>query len=188
MPVPVCRVISVRAALGPFSSALLPCANAAAIGLGCIDSEPPRRPQEVRVTAQENKAIVQEFYDQWNSGVIDFERLVDAGVTNHQPGRDPETGLDSFRQAVEGVMRAVPDSRWTTLNLVAEGDFVVCQNHWSGTYGGEFFRGVQTPTGERFSVDHIHVYRLADGLIAEHWVVRDDLAMMLQIGAIPTSE
>lgn len=27
-----------------------------------------------RMTLEENKSVVQEFYDQWNSGTIDFER------------------------------------------------------------------------------------------------------------------
>jgi predicted ester cyclase len=84
------------------------------------------------MTAEENRSVVQEFYDQWNSGSIDFDRLVHPEVANHQPGRD-ETGLDSFRQAIEGVMGAVPDSTWTTVRLIAEGDFVVCHNTWSGT-------------------------------------------------------
>jgi len=132
----------------------------------------------------ENKSIVQEFYDQWNSGAIDFERLVHADVLNHQPGRDPEVGLDEFRQAIEGVMSAVPDSNWTTIRLLAEGDFVVCHNTWSGTYGGKVFRRIPTPSDKRFSVEHIHIYRVDDGKLAEHWVVRDDFGMMLQTGAI----
>ena len=136
------------------------------------------------MTPDKNKAIVQQFYDQWNAGAIDFDRLVHREVTNHQPNRDPETGLETFRRAIEGVMSASPDSTWTSLRLVAEGDLVVCHNRWSGTYGGTVFRGVPTPTGKQFSVEHIHIYRIADGRIAEHWVVRDDLAMMQQIGAL----
>ena len=81
-------------------------------------------------------------------------------------------------------MGAVPDSTWTTVRLIAEGNFVVCHNRWSGTYAGKAFRGVSTPEGERFSVEHVHIYRISDGRIAEHWVVRDDLGMMLQLGAI----
>jgi predicted ester cyclase len=139
------------------------------------------------MTPEENKAVVQGFYDQWNSGSIDFDRLVHPEVANHQPGRDVETGLDDFRHAIDGVMGAVPDSTWTTVRLIAEGDFVVCHNTWSGTYRGKGFRGVSTPEGERFSVEHVHIYRLSDGRIAEHWVVRDDLGMMLQLGAISTT-
>ncbi len=135
----------------------------------------------------DNKSIVREFYDQWTSGTIDFERLVHVDVTNHQPDRDPETGLDKFRRSIEGVMAFVPDSRWTILRLIAEGDLVVCHNTWDGTYGGTIFRGVPTPQGKRFSVEHIHIYRVTEDRIAEHWVVRDDLGMMLQVGAVPPS-
>ena len=35
------------------------------------------------------------------------------------------------------------------------------------------------------SVRHVHLYRVADGKIAEHWAVRDDLGMLLQLGALP---
>jgi steroid delta-isomerase-like uncharacterized protein len=138
------------------------------------------------MTPEENKSVVQEFYDQWNSGTIDFERLVDENLKNHQPDREPEAGRDRFRQSIEGVMGAVPDSNWTTLRLIAEDDLVVCHNTWTGSYAGTMFRGVATPSGKRFSVEHIHVYRVNDGRIAEHWVVRDDLGMMQQIGAIAT--
>ena len=138
--------------------------------------------------SQGNEAVVQEFYDQWNSGTVDFDHLVHPDVANHQPDRDPDIGLDEFRRAVEGVMGAVPDSKWTTLRLIAEGDLVVCHNSWSGTYGGTVFRGVPTSAGERFCVEHVHIYRLTDSRIAEHWVVRDDLGMMLQLGAISASE
>jgi predicted ester cyclase len=139
------------------------------------------------MTPDENRAIVQTFYDEWNSGAIDFDQLVHPEVRNHQPDRDPETGLDRFRGAIEGVMGAVPDSTWTTVRLIAEGDFVACHNTWKGTYGGTMFRGVRTAEGKCFSVDHVHVYRLSDQRIAEHWVVRDDLAMLRQLGAISTS-
>jgi predicted ester cyclase len=132
----------------------------------------------------ENKSVVQEFYDQWTAGSIDFDRLVHPEVANHQPQSEPDVGRERFRKAVEGVMGAVPDSKWTTLRMVAEGDLVVCHNRWEGTYDGEMFRGIATSAGEKFSVEHVHIYRIDDGQIAEHWVVRDDLGMMQQIGAV----
>lgn len=53
-----------------------------------------------------------------------------------------------------------------------------------GRYLGASFRGVPTPDGEPFDVEHINIYRLAVGRIAEHWVVRDDLSMLQQLGAV----
>src|SRR5918996_5168450 len=117
------------------------------------------------MTLDENKTIVREFYEQWNSGAIDFERLVHPDVSNHQPDREPEVGLEPFRRAIEGVRGAGPDSHWTILRLIAEGELVVCHNNWSGTYGGTSFRGAPTPSGRLFSAEHIHIYRVKDNRI-----------------------
>ena len=136
------------------------------------------------MAAVEIESVVEEFYEQWNSGTIDFERLIHTEIANHQPEREPEFGRDAFRRAIEGVMRTVPDSKWTVLKLVARGDVVVCHNRWSGTWSGSVFRGIPTPSGKPFAVEHIHIYRVKNGQLVEHWVVRDDLGMMLQVGAI----
>jgi hypothetical protein len=37
------------------------------------------------MTPNESASVVQEFYEQWNSGAIDFERLVHPKIANHQP-------------------------------------------------------------------------------------------------------
>jgi predicted ester cyclase len=137
------------------------------------------------MTPRDTASVVEQFYEQWNSGAIDFERLTHPKIANHQPEREPEVGREVFRQAIESVMRAVPDSRWTLLKLIRSGDVVVCHNRWSGTWGGSIFRGVPTPSGKPFSAEHIHIYRVEDHQLAEHWVVRDDLGMMLQLEALP---
>jgi predicted ester cyclase len=54
----------------------------------------------------------------------------------------------------------------------------------SGTHEGELW-GI-TPTGERLAAQQVHWFRVADGKVAEHWAVRDDLGMMRQLGVTPT--
>ncbi len=44
------------------------------------------------------------------------------------------------------------------------------------------------PTGKRFSVEHIHIFRITDGKLSEHWAVRDDLGMTRQLGVVPSPE
>ena len=42
------------------------------------------------------------------------------------------------------------------------------------------------PTGKRVAVQQTHRFRVADGKVAEHWAVRDDLGMMRQLGVMPS--
>jgi hypothetical protein len=106
----------------------------------------------------ECKDVVLKFYDSWNRGEIDFDELVDEGIVNHQPDVEPERGRDPFR------------------------DRVAIRISWSGTYLGAQFRGWRIPAPAKFAVEHMHIYRVASGKLAEHWVVRDDLAMLRQLG------
>ena len=45
--------------------------------------------------------------------------------------------------------------------------------------------GSCTETGRPPEIAEIHIFRLEDGLIAEHWHVADMLGMMKQLGAMP---
>jgi predicted ester cyclase len=73
--------------------------------------------------------------------------------------------------------------RWRECTVVAEGDFVVQFGVREGHWPGGAFRGVEVPTGD-YTRDFSVMYRLSGGRIAERWAVRDDLGMMLQLGAI----
>jgi predicted ester cyclase len=54
-----------------------------------------------------------------------------------------------------------------------------------GTWQGRSFRGVDTPSGRRVSVELAHMFRIEDGKIAEHWAVRDDFGLFQQLGVTP---
>lgn len=57
----------------------------------------------------------------------------------------------------------------------------------SGTHLGPFVHplvGSLPPTGKRFAVQQMHLTRLRDGRVVEHWAVRDDLAMLHQLGMV----
>src|SRR4029450_3325189 len=41
------------------------------------------------------------------------------------------------------------------------------------------------PTGKHVSVDGVHIVRIADGKVIEHWGNNDDLGLMRQLGVIP---
>lgn len=78
---------------------------------------------------------------------------------------------------------AFPDLRFTMEDVIAEGDMVTVHLVARGTHRGELF-GVP-PTGGQVTVEAMERYRIADGRVAEQWVVMDALGLMQQIGAIP---
>ncbi len=78
---------------------------------------------------------------------------------------------------------AFPDQRWEITELLADGDRVAMYCTWTGTHDGPFMG--MAPTGRRASVPHMYLFRLADGQVTEYAAVRDDLAMMGQLGLIP---
>ncbi len=51
------------------------------------------------------------------------------------------------------------------------------------THTGELFGN--PPTGRSFEVEQMHMFRVADGRIAEHWSQRDEVGLMRQLGIRP---
>jgi predicted ester cyclase len=74
--------------------------------------------------------------------------------------------------------------RFETPQTLAAGDWVITKMRWTGTFQARFdfigFAGIE-PTGRTFDVEHAHAFRLAEGKIAEHWAIRDDLTMHAQL-------
>lgn len=68
---------------------------------------------------------------------------------------------------------------WVTMQAVNTGPFVVYDSP-DGTVTEVF-----PPTGRAFSTRQVHWFRIADGAIAEHDAVRDDLGMAKAAGWIP---
>ena len=70
-------------------------------------------------------------------------------------------------------------------------DRVVCRLTVSGTHqgtpevpveGGPLLQAI-LPSGKHYTIQHVHVFRLSNGKIAEHWAARDDLGLLQQLGA-----
>jgi predicted ester cyclase len=73
--------------------------------------------------------------------------------------------------------------------LVAEGDWVACRATVSGQHAAQpnfpidsGIYNISPPKGERFTFQHLHLFKIVDGLIVEHWANRDDLGAARQIG------
>jgi predicted ester cyclase len=138
------------------------------------------------MTPEENKALVRRLnHEAFNLGDESAaEKYLAADFLNHTSGK---RGIEDFRRIVRYVRAAFPDGRSTFDQEIAEGDRVMLLMTSSGTHLGEIHVpwGTIPPTGKRVSWQSVRIYRIEDGKIAEHWAVRDDLTMLLQIGALP---
>jgi predicted ester cyclase len=65
---------------------------------------------------------------------------------------------------------------------IVEGDKVVARVTMHGHHVGKFLG--KEPTGKEFDTKQIHIWRLEDGGVIEHWSVRDDLGQALQLGLL----
>jgi steroid delta-isomerase-like uncharacterized protein len=93
------------------------------------------------------------------------------------------TGITGFKQGVEIYRSAFSDLKIKVDDMIADGDKVVTRWTATGTHNGELM-GIP-PTGSRVSISGISIDRCANGKIAEHWDVFDQLGMMQQLGVIP---
>ena len=105
-------------------------------------------------------------------------------VVNHAAAPDRQHGIENLKEILAFTRRAQPDQRWAEQHIVAEGDLVVAYGRRDATWQASSFRGFDTAQNVPISVELAHMWRLDGGKIVEHWAVRDDLAMLQQLGAI----
>jgi predicted ester cyclase len=96
--------------------------------------------------------------------------------------RGPDRPVSMGRQ----LRKAFPDLDYQVTNVIAEHGVVAMRMALTGTHKGPLMGGFPLPpTGKRVRMEMIHMVRMRDGKIAEHWAVRDDLSMMRQLGLLP---
>jgi steroid delta-isomerase-like uncharacterized protein len=135
-----------------------------------------------------NKELIARHFEAFNAGDIDgFVGTMAEDSVNHAAIPQAQ-GREGARTIVSKLRAAFPDMRMTVDDVIAEGDKVVCRVTVTGTNKGPLdFVKIKLPaTGKTFRATHIHVFRVANGKIAERWAERDDVAMMQQLGVFPT--
>jgi steroid delta-isomerase-like uncharacterized protein len=139
------------------------------------------------MNTHDNKAIVRRQYEAMNQRNFDAAVAdVADDLVNHSAIPEAQ-GAAGLRRIFEKLILAFPDHECICEDIVAEGDRVACRLTMRGTNTGPItFLPVPLPaTGRRFVSEHIHIARLVEGKIVEHWAGRDDLGMLRQLGIFP---
>ena len=100
---------------------------------------------------------------------------------------DAKPGMAPGRQGMIEMMGmfvgAFPDLNVVVDHWVAEGDLVAGVMTTKGTQTGEFMG--MPASGKKFSVREMHMVRVANGKMAEHWGLANEMSMMQQLEFMP---
>ncbi|MFI5291954.1 MAG: ester cyclase [Candidatus Limnocylindrales bacterium] len=140
--------------------------------------------EAIGMSTEANKAIVRRFIERVfvAADPAAVDELVSDDFTPHSwPGVGP--GREPLKAAQERVRAGLTDPTMTIDDVIAEDDRVAVRLTSSATQSGEFM-GLPR-SSKSYVISEIHIFRLRDGRIVEHWREADTMGMMRQLGALP---
>ena len=141
------------------------------------------------MSTEENKATFRRYVEEgWAKGNVEVadEIFADRYVAHQPDGSEEDRGPEDVKQFLRQYREAFPDLEISIEDQIAEGEKVVTRWASRGTHRGEF-RGI-APTGNEVSLTGIGIFRFSEGKVVESWDNFDQLGMLQQLGAIPSSE
>lgn len=132
-------------------------------------------------TGRRNAARVVDFFEDIlaTGHAVRAADYLSAGFVDH----DSESGAGAVAAGVVARLKAMwatfPDGRFTLEAIVAAGDLVAVRSIFRGTQTGAL--GALAPTGKTVTVSFMDFYRMAGGMLAEHWHDFDQSGMMAQL-------
>jgi len=127
-----------------------------------------------------NKEMVRRFVDEvfvrLNAEAVD-ELVADEFESHSWPSNG--NGKAALKAATERMRNSLGDIRFDIEDLIAEQDRVVARLTASARQTGEF---MGMPASNRtYEIGEIHIFRISDGKIAEHWHEMDGMGLMRQL-------
>ena len=131
-------------------------------------------------TLERNKETVRQIVDRIFVHQEDaaIDELVSEDFVPRTFGPMPK-GREGLREGMKRAGAGVSDPEFTIHDLIAEGDRVAARLTTSARHTGTFM-GIE-PTGKRYSIDEIHIFRLRDGQLVEHWHAFDTASLLAQL-------
>jgi predicted ester cyclase len=148
--------------------------------------------EEDIMSTETNKAIVRRYFrealDRRKLDVLDEIITLDCVI--HRPeASEPIRGLEAFKHALERILQTYSEFTTTIHDLIAEDDRVACRLSHRAVNRGEWTSrlGRHAVAGKIVSWPAIAIFHIRDGKIAEEWVNRDELGMLIELGVLASS-
>ena len=138
-----------------------------------------------------NKATLQRLQDAINTGDTSLisatiDELVHPDAVIRTPLPIEATGPHLLKEVFGRLLRAFPDLRVATDDVIAEGDRVVSSNTITGTNLGAYLG--RPATGAFVTYREIFVVRFDAGLIVETSGIVDAMSLMRQLGMVASGQ
>jgi steroid delta-isomerase-like uncharacterized protein len=133
---------------------------------------------------QKNKDLITRYFAAFNARDTEAAVALSApDVVNHSAIPEAQ-GAAGMRRILTKLLKAMPDLEMTCEDLIAEGDKVVCRVGVRGTQTGPLEMSMLPlpASGRETKTEQIHVFRIANDKVVEHWAGRDDIGMLRQLG------
>ena len=133
---------------------------------------------------EKNKQVIREFTRIFKNehNVDGVGHLFDKKFVHHFRMPMP-AGFEGLRQVGIMMNGAFPDVVVTEDDLIASGDKVVERSSAVATNKGAMMGA--PPTNKKVKWSEIHIYRLQDGKIVEHWAEVAMMELLQQVGVLP---
>ena len=132
------------------------------------------------MTIADNKALVRRFiteiFEQGRPEAVD--ELCADDFIGHTWGNADKEGL---KAAMARVAQGLADARFTIEDEIGEGDLVAVRLTASARHVGDFMG--MPASGRSYEIGEIHIFRVRDGKVSEHWHQFDSASLMKQLGA-----
>jgi len=135
------------------------------------------------------KEVVRRYFEEaLDKRKLDIlDELATTDCVIHRPEmREPIAGLEAFREVLRRILQVYSEFSTTIHDLVAEDDRVACRlSHCAVNRGAWTSRlGTHAVAGKTVTWSAIAIFRFREGKIAEEWVSRDELGMLIQLGVL----
>jgi predicted ester cyclase len=133
------------------------------------------------VSANVAKAVVEELFRRQLAGdSTAIDDLVAEDLVNHAAGPQGREGLKRILRVIEHDFGPVtPDQH----HLFGEGDLVAQHLTLRGVHKASTMPLLADApvSGHPMAWEFIHIWRVADGMIVEHWACRNDMGLLEQL-------
>lgn len=133
------------------------------------------------MSIEESRDTVLKFYQAFdNRNIEQAFNLLAPNFVAHMAGIPESLDSDGFRKFGMEFYSAFTDSQHQFDKIIVEGNNVVTCGTFTARHSGEF-QGLPT-TGKKIEISIMHIDRVENGLIAEHWGQGDAQGLMQQLG------